>query len=56
MNINNRRLREIQDEKHFFKQLLDEASTISDSLVYQGKIDILEEEERTILKTNGVEL
>ena len=56
MNLNNRRLREIQNEKKFFKTLLDEANTISDSLIYQGKLDILEREEKLILKENGVEL
>ena len=38
MNQNNRRLKEIQQEKQFFKQLLDKSETISDSLAYQGKI------------------
>jgi hypothetical protein len=56
MNINNRRLKEIQNEKHFFKQLLDKSETISDCLAYQGKLDILENEEKEILRKQGVEL
>ena len=56
MNINNRRLKEIQNEKHFFKQLLDKSETISDCLTYQGKLDILENEEKEILRKQGVEL
>ena len=50
MNLDNRRLREIQTEKEFFKQRLEEAKTISDSLTYKGKIDILTKEEKQILK------
>ena len=56
MNLNNRRLREIQSEKYFFKQCLDKCETISDCLAYQGKIDILEKEEKIILKENGVDI
>jgi len=56
MNINNRRLQEIQREKHFFKQLLDESETISDCMTYQGKLDLLENEEKEILSKQGVEL
>jgi len=56
MNINNRRLSEIQREKHFFKQLLDKSETISDCLTYQGKLDMLENEEKEILQKQGVEL
>ena len=50
MNLDNRRLREIQTEKEFFKQRLEEAKTITDSLTYKGKIDILTKEEQKILK------
>ena len=56
MNIDNRRLTEIQREKRLFKTLLDESETISDSLTYQGKLDILENEEKEILKRGGVTL
>ena len=49
LNIDNRRLREIQSELIFYHKRLDEAETRSDSLMYQGKIDILEKEEQDIL-------
>ena len=56
MNINNRRLKEIQREKSFFKKLLDQSETKSDSLTYQGKLEILEKEESEILEKQGVTL
>ena len=49
MNLSNRRLREVQSELIFYRKRLDEAETISDSLIYQGKIEILENEEKEIL-------
>lgn len=49
MNIDNRRLREIQKELVFYHQRLNEATTISESLIYQGKIELLEKEKREIL-------
>ena len=49
MNIDNRRLREIQRDLVFYHKRLDEAETKSESLIYQGKIDILEKEEQDIL-------
>ena len=49
LNIDNRRLREIQRDLVFYHKRLDEAETISESLIYQGKIDILEKEEQDIL-------
>ena len=52
MNIDNRRLREIQREKQVYYTLLDEA-TDNDCLIYQGKIEILEKEEQDILKRSG---
>ena len=54
MNLENRRLREIQKEKTFFKQLLDNSESISDCLTYQGKIDLLSKEEAEILERNDV--
>ena len=54
MNLNNRRLHEIQREKTFFKQLLDNSESISDCLTYQGKIDLLSKEEAEILERNDV--
>lgn len=49
LNIDNRRLQEVQKELIFYHKRLDEAETISESLIYQGKIEILEREEREIL-------
>lgn len=54
MNLENRRLREIQKEKTFFKQLLDNSESISDCLTYQGKLDLLDKEEAEILERNDV--
>jgi hypothetical protein len=54
MNIDNRRLREIQTELKFYHKRLDEADTISDSLIYQGKIESLEREEKDILQRYDV--
>ena len=50
MNIDNRRLKEIQKEKRLFYSLLNEAESISDCLTYKGKLDLLENEEKQILK------
>ena len=49
MNIDNRRLREIRLEKQVYKDQLEKSETISDSLIYQGKIEALEREEKEIL-------
>ena len=55
MNIDNsRRLREIKQEKQLFRALLETAESMSDCLAYQGKLDILEKEEKKILKKNDV--
>ena len=56
MNINNRRLKDIQKEKLFFKKLLDQSKTQTDILAYQGKLNILEQEEKEILEKQGVTL
>ena len=48
MIVNNRRIREIQQEKEYYKDLLDKSSRISDALIYQGKIESLEREEKRI--------
>lgn len=50
MNLDNRRLREIQSELRAYRQLLDEADTMSDCLIYKGKIESLEREEKQILE------
>ena len=49
MNIDNRRLREIRLEKQVYKGQLEKSETISDSLLYQGKLESLEREEKDIL-------
>lgn len=49
LNIDNRRLREIRREKRVYQDRLEKAETISDSLIYQGKLDILNREEKQIL-------
>jgi hypothetical protein len=54
MNLSNRRLREVQSELIFYHKRLKEAETISESLIYQGKIEILEKEEKDILKRYDV--
>ena len=54
MNLQNRRLREIQKEKQFFKTMLDNSESISDCLTYQGKLELLDKEEAEILERNDV--
>ena len=54
MNLENRRLREIQKEKQFFKTMLDNSESISDCLTYQGKLELLSKEEAEILERNDV--
>ena len=54
MNIDNRRLREIRLEKQVYKDQLEKSETISDSLLYQGKLESLEREEKDILSRYDV--
>ena len=56
MNINNRRLKDIQREKTFFKKMLDKSTKQADKQIYQGKLNILEQEEKEILEKQGVTL
>lgn len=57
MNIDNRRLREVQRQIKAYKTLMDcSDSDISERLIYQGKIEALEREEKQILKRYGVEV
>lgn len=49
MNIDNRRLKEVQAEIKAYHKLLNEADSINDCLIYQGKIEALEKEEANIL-------
>lgn len=46
----NRRLREVRKEIEKYTRRLKEADTISDSLIYQGKLESLEREEKEILE------
>lgn len=54
MNIDNRRLREIQQEKKVYQDRLNKSESIYDCLIYQGKLDCLETEEKDILKRYDV--
>ena len=56
MNINNRRLKDIQREKTFFKKMLDKSTKQTDKQIYTGKLEILENEEKEILKKQGVQI
>ena len=50
MNLDNRRLKEVQKELVAYRQLLNDTDSIGDSLIYQGKIEALEKEEKQILQ------
>ena len=50
MNIDNRRLREIQGELKAYNQLLEESVKETDRQIYQGKITALEREQKQILE------
>ena len=50
MNVDNRRLREIQSEKKAYQKLLDESTKGSDCLIFKGKLESLNREEKSILK------
>ena len=54
MNLENRRLREIQKEKQFFRTMLEYSDSISDCFTYQGKLELLNKEEAEILERNDV--
>ena len=54
MNIDNRRLREIQTEKKAYQHLLDESDSTSDCLIYKGKLESLTREEKDILERYDV--
>ena len=56
MNINNRRLKDIQREKTFFKKMLDKSTKQTDKQIYTGKLNILEQEEKEILEKQGVQI
>lgn len=50
MNIDNRRLREIQGELQAYNELLNESVKETDKQIYQGKITALEREQKQILE------
>lgn len=50
MNIDNRRLRQIQSELRAYNQLLSECTKEADKQIYQGKITALEREQKQILE------
>lgn len=56
MNIDNQRLREIQQFKNAYYRELDKSETVTDCLRIQCYIDDLEREEREILERGGVTL
>ena len=55
MNIDNRRLREVQRQIKAYNTLIEcPDATIRDRLIYQGKIECLEREEQEILRRYDV--
>lgn len=56
MNITNRRLKDIQREKAVWGDRLEKADNIGECLIYQGKLECLEREEKEILKRYEVEI
>ena len=55
MNIDNRRLREIQRQIKAYQTLIEcDDSNIEERLIYQGKIEALEREEKEILERYDV--
>ena len=56
MNIDNQRLREIQEFKTAYYHEMDKTESISDCLRIQTYIEELEREEKEILERGGVNL
>ena len=56
MNLDNQRLREIQESKNVYYNELDKSETISDCIRIQGYISELEKEEKEILERGGVKI
>lgn len=54
LNIDNRRLREIQRQIKAYKTLIECSESIEESLIYQGKLEALEKEEKEILERYDV--
>lgn len=49
MTTSNRRLHEIRRQKIYYEDLLDQSQTITDCLIYTGKLESLTREEKEIL-------
>lgn len=49
MNIDNRRLKEVQRQIKAYNVLIECSESIEDSLLYQGKVEALQREEKEIL-------
>jgi hypothetical protein len=49
MNIDNRRLREVKRQIKAYNTLIECSESIEESLIYQGKLESLEKEEKEIL-------
>lgn len=56
MNQDNRRLKEIRAEKMVWRDQLEKTTSISECVTFQGKLDILEREEKQILKRCDVRI
>ena len=56
MHYDNRRLREIQLEKSFFKELIEKAESKDNISVFESKLKLLEDEEKRILKRYKVNI
>ena len=54
LNIDNRRLREIQVELKAYNELLEESVKEADKQIYKGKIESLEREQKEILERMDV--
>lgn len=54
MNIDNRRLREIQRQIQAYQTLIECSTSIEESLIYQGKLEALQKEEKEILERYDV--
>ena len=54
MNINNRRLKEIQSEIKAYTELYNQSQKEADKRLYKGKLECLEREEAKILERNDV--
>ena len=49
MNVDNRRLRELQSEKRLYNSLYNQTDKESEKRLYKGKLECLEREEAKIL-------